>query len=111
PWSAKTVRASMGAVFRQPIARLSLEELSARLAGPLYGAALGEGSRDIRALDLGEASVAIGSEGQGLSRELMARCDGLLIIPMTPEAESLNAALAASIVMWEMRGRALPLRG
>ena len=46
--------------------------------------------------------VCVGSEGQGLSRELIAACDGQLIIPMTPGSESLNAAVAASLIMWEM---------
>ena len=47
--------------------------------------------------------MAIGSEGRGLSRELLALCDGELIIPMRPGCESLNAAVAAAIVMWELQ--------
>ena len=43
----------------------------------------------------------MGSEGQGLSRELLARCDETIIIPMRPDSESLNAAVAASVLMWE----------
>ena len=57
---------------------------------------------DIRSLSLKNAMVCVGSEGQGLSRELMDACDGQLIIPMTPGSESLNAAVAASLIMWEM---------
>ena len=53
------------------------------------------------------AAVAIGSEGHGLSAELLSRCDGEVIIPMSGAAESLNAGVAAAIVMWEMcRGEA-----
>ena len=48
------------------------------------------------------AAVAVGSEGNGLSRELMAMCDGQVIIPMQPDSESLNAGVAASVIMWEM---------
>ena len=48
------------------------------------------------------AVVAIGSEGRGLSAELLRLCDGELIIPMAPGSESLNAAVAAAIVLWEM---------
>ena len=51
------------------------------------------------------AAVLIGSEGHGLSRELLRACDGEIIIPMSGEAESLNAAVAAAIVMWEMQRR------
>ena len=50
----------------------------------------------------GGAAVAIGSEGQGLSGELLALCDGELIIPMNAQCESLNAAVAAAIIMWEL---------
>ena len=49
------------------------------------------------------AAVCIGSEGQGLSRELIELCDGEVIIPMAPGSESLNAAVAAAIIMWEMQ--------
>ena len=48
------------------------------------------------------SAVAIGSEGKGLSREFLALCDGEIIIPMQPDSESLNAAVAASVLMWEM---------
>ena len=47
--------------------------------------------------------MLIGSEGHGLSRELLRACDGEIISPMSGEAESLNAAVAAAIVMWEMQ--------
>ena len=61
-------------------------------------------SADIRTLNLDRTAVAIGSEGSGLSRELLEMCDGQLIIPMNPACESLNAAVAAAIVMWELTG-------
>ena len=47
-------------------------------------------------------SEPIGSEGQGLSAELLSLCDGELIIPMNAQCESLNAAVAAAIIMWEL---------
>lgn len=104
-YNPKTVRATMGAIFRQRVEQLSVDEMKALLcenALPLYGAALSDGARDIRQAELRQAAVAIGSEGNGLSRELLALCDGQIIIPMTPESESLNAGVAASVVMWEM---------
>ena len=52
--------------------------------------------------ELHRSAVAIGSEGRGLSRELLDICGGELIIPMNPHSESLNAAIAASVIMWEM---------
>ena len=104
-YSPKTARATMGAVFRERIIHCSLDE-ARRLAEqnglPLYGAALSERAEDIRRLDVKNAVVAIGSEGRGLSAELLRLCDGELIIPMSPGSESLNAAVAAAIVLWEM---------
>ena len=104
-YSPKTVRSTMGAIFRMPALECTLDEMKALLEQhglPLYGAALSESARDLRTVALGCAAVAIGSEGQGLSRELLSLCDGEIIIPMRPESESLNAAVAASVVMWEM---------
>ena len=104
-YSPKTARATMGAVFSETVLHLEPEEakaLAAKNSLPLYGAALSERARDIRTLDLKRAVVAIGSEGRGLSRELLDLCDGELIIPMAAGSESLNAALAGAIVLWEM---------
>lgn len=102
-YNPKTVRASMGAVFRQRVAALTLEELSKLTeTAPLYGAALHRDSRDLRRVDITRAAVAVGNEGAGLTEELLSLCAGALVIPMTPNAESLNAAVAASILMWEM---------
>ncbi len=103
PYHPKTVRASMGAIFRQPVIRTQVAELERVLGGlPLYGAALAEGALDIRALPKSGLAVAIGNEGQGLSPALLSRCAGQTIIPMDGCAESLNAAIAAAVVMWEM---------
>ena len=104
-YSPKTVRATMGAIFRQRVMTVPAAKLPALLKEhglPLYGAALDESSADIRGMDIKNAAVAIGSEGQGLSAELISMCRGLLIIPMQPCSESLNAGVAASVVMWEM---------
>lgn len=101
----KTVRSTMGAVFRQQVIELERGFLSGFLHDqglPLYGAALSDKARDIRELSLAHSAVAIGSEGRGLSDELLRICDGQLIIPMRPDSESLNAAAAAAVVMWEM---------
>ena len=46
--------------------------------------------------------MAIGSEGRGLSEQLLALCDHTVKIPMSPRCESLNAATAASVLLWEM---------
>ena len=103
PWGPKAVRASMGAIFRQDIREMSLDELAdAAAETPIYGAALSDTAEDIRRVELSDCAVAIGSEGRGLTGDLLDICAGRIIIPMRPESESLNAAAAASIIMWEM---------
>ncbi len=104
-YNPKTVRATMGAIFRQRVEQMSAEDMKALLREnglSLYGAALSKQAKDIRNLDVHRAAVAVGSEGQGLSREFLEMCDGQLIIPMQPDSESLNAGVAASVIMWEM---------
>ena len=104
-YSPKTVRAAMGALFRQPVLTCATDELMQLLRAnclKLYGAALTDAAQDLRRVPLSPAAVAIGSEGRGLSAQLLAQCDGQIIIPMQPGAESLNAAVAAAVVMWEI---------
>ena len=106
PYSHKVVRASMGAVFRTPIVQTDWQTAldSFQSAGiPLAVTALSDRAEDIRTADLSKMAVVIGSEGQGVRRELLESADRELIIPMNPNCESLNAAVAATIVMWQMK--------
>jgi len=57
----------------------------------------------VRLPNLAEMAVVIGSEGQGVRKEILESADVELIIPMNPHCESLNAAVAATIVMWQMK--------
>lgn len=104
PFAPKTVRATMGACFRLPVWELTLEELTGLLdrAGlSLYATALREDTADLRQADLERAAVVIGSEGRGVSSQVLAACQATLKIPMRERCESLNAAVAAAIVLWE----------
>lgn len=104
PYSHKTVRASMGAVFRRPVARTTWEAAreACRLRGiPIGVTALSDRAKDIRDWKLSEMAVVIGSEGRGVRREILDAANAQLIIPMNPHCESLNAAVAAAIVMWQ----------
>ncbi len=106
PYNWKTVRASMGAIFRTEPVSMEPHELleHCRDAGiPLATTVLSPNSRDIREVRLGDMATVIGSEGQGVSAVFLERCDQELIIPMNPRCESLNAATAATIVMWQMK--------
>ena len=103
-YNPKTVRASMGAVFRRPAWHCTLAQLLPLLkaAGlPLYGAALRADTVDVRAVDLRRGVVLVGSEGHGLSEAALAACDRTVKIPMSPRCESLNAAVAAATLLWE----------
>ena len=105
PTAPKVVRATMGAVFRLPIAAATIEETAdflQRQQLPLYGAALDDASVPLARIDLRRAAVLIGNEGRGITKKAAALCDQLLIIPMAGRAESLNASVAASIIMYEM---------
>ena len=106
PYNHKTVRASMGAVFRSPVVTTTWQEVKAACAGaqiPVAVTALTDRAKDLRCSDLGTMAVVIGSEGQGVRREILEEAGAELIIPMNPDCESLNAAVAAAIVMWEMK--------
>ena len=106
PYSHKVVRASMGAVFRTPVVEADFETVQKKCAThniPLAVTALRSDATDIRTADTAKMAVVIGSEGKGVSEAVMAACTKYLIIPMNPHCESLNAAIAASIVMWQMK--------
>lgn len=105
PYSHKVVRASMGAVFRTPVWMTTWEKAKAgcRAASiPVAVTALDSRAVDIRRADVGSMAVVIGSEGQGVRKEILESADSTLIIPMNPHCESLNAAVAATIAMWQM---------
>ncbi len=102
----KTVRASMGTLFRMQIdvcaslsARLASLKKSGRrvLSAALADTSLTLGSDTLRADDC----VVVGNEGHGVSKEILALSDATLRIPMAPDTESLNAAGAAAVLMWE----------
>ena len=105
PYSHKVVRSSMGAVFRTPVVQSTWAEVqtACKAAGiPVGVTALSNRAKDLRNADVKKMAVVIGSEGQGVRKEILEAADAELIIPMNPRCESLNAAVAATIVMWQM---------
>ena len=102
----KAVRASMGAIFNQRIDRVG--DLPGVIEGlqhsgrRVFAATLSEGAVSLGDFPLCAGDcVVIGNEGHGLSKRTVNACDRAVIIPMTARAESFNAAVAASILMWE----------
>ena len=105
PFSHKVVRASMGAVFRTPPVSVTWDaaKSACKDAGiSIAVTALSDRAKDLRQADLHNMAVVIGSEGQGVRQQILESADAQLIIPMNPRCESLNAAVAATIVMWQM---------
>ena len=109
PFSPKTVRATMGACFRLPVYETDADGLCALLERariPLYATALREDTVSLERADLHDGAVVIGSEGSGVSSDLLARSRQTIKIPMRERCESLNASVAATIVLWEMARQA-----
>ncbi|MBM3139457.1 MAG: RNA methyltransferase [Chloroflexi bacterium] len=108
PYDPAAVRASMGAVFTRRLSRASFRELvdwvratGARLVGSAEG-----GGHDYRDADYGEATVLLlGSEREGLSAAQREACDELVRIPMLGTASSLNVAVAAGVLLYEVLRR------
>ena len=110
PWGAKTVRASAGTVFRTPVSLASVQELLGRLAEgdvPLFVAdPVGE---DVEIHRGKEAfALVVGNEGAGARRDLRDRAEAVLSVPMRGQAESLNVAVAGSILMHTL-SRGMPV--
>ena len=109
PYGPKAVRASMGAVFRLPVFETNVSGLITYVKEnnfTLYTASLRDNAVDIRDVELPKrCAVAVGNEGHGLSEELLAAGILSIKIPITETCESLNAAAAAAIILWEMSGR------
>ena len=106
PYSHKVVRSSMGAVFRTQVIQSTWAQVQQRCKEasiPVGVTALSNRAQDIRLMDVKRMAVVIGSEGQGVRREILDSADAEMIIPMNPHCESLNAAVAATIVMWQMQ--------
>ena len=103
PFSPKVVRATMGACFRLPVwkgERKAVADLVKRSGLKLYATALRDDPVDVRETIFTKSAVVIGSEGHGVSKELLDLCDMTIKIPMEEKCESLNAAVAAAIILW-----------
>lgn len=106
-YSPKVIRASMGTVFRQKISvasdEIAFADTLRRRSCNLYAAALKRDSMKLGEAALGNrVCLAVGNEGHGLSEEFINSCCGTVFIPMCEGCESLNAAAAAAVLMWEM---------
>jgi TrmH family RNA methyltransferase len=111
PFNSKVIRASAGSVFRLPVIHghgksgtAKLDEVSEKLRarGVRLIATSSHKGTPLDQADLKEATaIFFGNEGAGLSREVMSKMDEVIAIPHTAQVESLNAGVAASIVLYE----------
>lgn len=104
PYSPKTLRASMGALLRLPVYIFgSLADELKQTGLTLYACVPAREAENIAEVDFMPGSaVMIGNEANGLTASAKAVADRLVTVPMTGRAESLNAAAAAAIAIWEM---------
>jgi RNA methyltransferase, TrmH family len=102
PFSPKAVRASMGAIFRQPLARGEISSTPQ----PRVGLVAHGGDTAEAGWPQPPLTICLGAERQGLPGEVLERCQRTLTIPLRPGAESLNVAAAAAIVLQGISSRA-----
>lgn len=106
-YNPKALRASMGAALKQTWAEIAdmpafLRECNKR-GIHTFAAVLSDKAEDIRGVAFhGDVLAVIGNEGNGLTPETAAACKRHLIVPMRENIESLNAAVASAIIMWQM---------
>jgi RNA methyltransferase, TrmH family len=103
-WNPKALRASAGSAFRLPVLTISEKDCFKRLrqAGATILAAMAHDAQPLVEHDLtGPVALVIGSEGAGISPELAVQCDTRITIQCPGPVESLNAAVAASVLLYE----------
>lgn len=112
PWSPKAVRASMGAIFRLPVTRIGegpaslVEELVAARSGApgmRIVALHADGDVPLWDVPLEGATLVVGGEREGVAAELLAAADDIAAIPQDPAVDSINAAVAAGVALYEWR--------
>jgi len=105
PYNPKAIRASMGAIFSQRFCTMSLYDIQKlKHSGKKFiGTSNDRKYIDVASVNLNDTIIVLGNEGQGISTELLALCDEMVTIRLTSSCDSLNVAVAASIIMWEAK--------
>ena len=108
--SPKTVRAAMGAIFK--LSMMTVEDFASVVTAAeesgrrVLCAELSERAVSLREIGLRDDDVLmIGNEGHGIPEEISSLASASVYIPIAPNTESLNAAVAASILLWELGGK------
>ena len=106
-YSPKVIRSTQGMMFHIPIIikdlNIVIDELKAKEI-PVYGTRVeyGEDVRILKEKDKKRYALVMGNEGNGVSKEILDKCDRYLCIEMNDNVESLNVAVASSIILYEL---------
>jgi len=104
-YNLKTIRASMGSLFKQKVLYMNDDKIfELKQSDIKFIAAVNNTEAvNIRDSNLQTGIIIMGNEGQGISQNLLSLCDEFIKIPISHNCESLNVAVAASIIMWEIK--------
>ncbi len=105
PFNSKVVRGSAGSIFRLPVVRVKLVEVMPHLREKSVRLVATSSHKGVPLPEADLSSpiaVLIGGEGAGISKDVMGKIDEVVAIPHAPQVESLNAGVAASIVLYEI---------
>jgi TrmH family RNA methyltransferase len=104
PWNWKSLRASAGSIFRVPAVKVELASVIGGLKARrirVLATSSHKGTLIAQADLSGPVALLVGNEGSGLSKDVLAQADEIVAIPQSPRVESLNAGIAASIILYE----------
>lgn len=104
PYQDKVLRASQGSVFHIPVITADLKTFIADFNGPVYGTALENAQpyKEVASQDI--FALLLGNEGEGVNKALLNETSQNLTIPIYGKAESLNVAIAGSILLYHLKG-------
>ena len=104
PYQDKVMRASQGSIFHIPVVIKDLATYITEFEGPVYGTAL-ENAVSFKEIESqSQFALLLGNEGEGVNKDLLQRTTKNLIIPIYGKAESLNVAIAGSILLYQLKG-------
>lgn len=102
-YNDKVLRASQGSVFHIPVVEADFHEIKQNFSGKVYGTSLKNG-KNYKEVDLAEEFILVlGNEGQGVDELILNETDDNLFVPIYGQAESLNVAVCAGILMYALK--------
>lgn len=104
PWNWKAVRASAGSMFRLPVVKVEVSSMLPKMKerGVRVLATSSHKGKGLADVDLRQpTALVVGNEGGGLAKDLLAAADQIVVIPQSQRVESLNAGIAASVILYE----------